>query len=173
MDRLILIRHGDYDPDTGSLDSDGIEQVNRLAAALATYIVRPVSIISSPATRTAETAALISELILNGTEVRYHNVLDIEQDTQTTDDDTKNAAIDNIFNNAGESAATIIMVTHDPIIDDYINHYLRECNGLKRRLHLAVRYAEAVMIDLGNGHVFVAGQSDSGVVIQRYGFAAS
>lgn len=171
MKKLILVRHGDYDADTGSLDSDGLEQVHRLATAIAAHIVSPVSIIASPATRTADTAALISRLACDGIQVQYHNFLDIEQSTQTEDDDTTNAAINNIANTAGESAATIFIVTHEPIIDGYIKHYLCMRYGHKRRLHLAIRYAEAALIDLISGDILVARQADSGVVIQKHRLA--
>lgn len=143
MNNLVLVRHGDYDAETGSLDSDGIAQVERLAAALKDVIQFPVRVISSTTLRTVETAMLIAAALECGDPV-MDDVLNADSNAGLQ---SVMIAIDGIVERTAGDTETAILVTHDHLIHGYVNHRMRDVHP-QRKWHLGLGYAEAIVIEI-------------------------
>ena len=152
METIIITRHGDYDPNTGSLDDDGIAGVNKLADAIKTYVTRPVAIIASPILRATETAELIASLLPGVVEVIECDALADGAEVSGTD---CNELIDAAVANAGEEIATVVLVTHDQVAHNYVNHYLYRAFGVEHPRHFQIGYAEAVVVSARDGEIRV------------------
>src|SRR5450759_110929 len=72
---LTIARHGDYDPNTGALDDDGIAGVHRLADGLSNRLMPPVIIVTSPIQRARETSELLASLLVGVEDVRQCSAL--------------------------------------------------------------------------------------------------
>lgn len=68
--------------------------------------------------------------------------------------------IDNVVSITEHLATNIIMVTHDPIIDDLLNHFLYKYCGSHRQMHMGLRYGEAALLNVDTGEVQVIRQTN-------------
>jgi len=63
MKRFIVIRHGNYDENTGRLDAFGRGQMTELAGELKPYLVGPIRVLSSTARRALDSAEALTKAI--------------------------------------------------------------------------------------------------------------
>lgn len=149
---LIIARHGDYDPDTGSLDDDGVAGIRNLADAIKNFATLPVVIITSPIQRARETAELMASLLPGAVEVIQCHALADGVEVSSTD---RNALIDNAVANAVKDAGAVVLITHDQVAHEYLNYYLRRTFGLDHPRHFQIGYAEAAVVNARDGRVGV------------------
>jgi phosphohistidine phosphatase len=122
MDRLILLRHGKAEPDSTSGDDfdrrlapRGAHESARMAAQLADMGFRPDVVLVSPAARTRDTWGAASEAFPPA-EARFEDHL-YHADSQ---------AIRAAVEAAGEGCATVMVVGHNPGLQELAVALLRE-----------------------------------------------
>jgi len=107
LKKVIPVRHGDYDRNTGALTEKGKAEIQELAEAICSLIgdLRPAVIFTSTRQRAKETTAIIEEKIVGTTRV--------ECDFLTGDDFTDgDLALESILKSITDDHQAVIIVTH-------------------------------------------------------------
>jgi phosphohistidine phosphatase SixA len=117
VEKLIIIRHGDYDPRTWNLTSRGRRQIAALAERLAPLVNHSTRILVSPTKRTRESAdELVSVL---GGEYEVHFIL------ESSGGHIPNKVMDETirFIESTPDIGTIILVTHFEFVKQFPAYY--------------------------------------------------
>jgi phosphohistidine phosphatase len=135
MDRLILFRHGKAEPESASGDDfdrrlapRGLKDSARMGATLADLGLNPDLVLVSPAARTRETWAA-AESAFPGAAVSF-------------DDDLYHAdsgAIRHAAERAGKKAGTVMVVGHNPGLQELAVRLLQEGSAPASLVHRAQR----------------------------------
>lgn len=110
MEKLILVRHGDY-VISGALTAYGRTQMQELAPALAYSVVGNILLVSSPIQRAKESAAILAE---------HFRVPVMEHEVWTAPDDwSDNDGALQFIGDIGANIDTLVVVTHLPFLESF------------------------------------------------------
>ena len=143
MKNLILVRHGHYDSRTSALTASGEEQMHLLAQALVPLVSEGSSIlVTSPVVRAVQSTEILkTELGMEGFE---------QSEALRAEGSRSNCkAVDVLVESLANQYDAVILVTHQPNLEDYPGHLEeRHSRPLERPNRLSYRYGEALNIDL-------------------------
>ncbi|MBR9703955.1 histidine phosphatase family protein [Candidatus Pacearchaeota archaeon] len=161
MKYLLLVRHGEYDEDNGSLNKYGIGQIDRLIESLKEKIKFDSGyVITSPIKRAVESSEIISkglritepvEQVLylsdagsypkkwNGKEVKSCDVYYYEGD---------NSKVMKIIEDRKEKAELIVIVGHKDIIPNFARFFYKDLTRKDPDREFHVRYGEGLLFDI-------------------------
>ncbi len=123
MKLLILVRHGEYAEDTGTLTAKGREQIGILTEKLKQIIggIR-VIIFTSPAPRAKESADILSHAFGGGTPDAHYKL-------SPGEDNFDPARLLDLVRIYKDSAEVLILVTHVEYAEGFPKYYVREVLG--------------------------------------------
>lgn len=119
MEKLILARHGEFDPDTSVLNQRGIEQANALAHALKRYVSQEIVLLSSTGPRAIETAEIIAKN-LGLTTMAYE---ELGSTIRGQEKANYPAALEIIIK---QTKPVVVVVTKGEFIKDFFDYFGRE-----------------------------------------------
>jgi phosphohistidine phosphatase SixA len=138
---LVIVRHGEYNPDTGSISGYGTDQIRKLSIKLQPLIksVKGSTIIlTSPADRARQSAAIIGQVL----EITPKEEKILWSDNQHEYD---LCGLYKIISALQDEV--IIIVTHLEYAEDFPRHFMKKKAGIISDI-FQVEKGQAVVIDL-------------------------
>lgn len=105
--KAYFIRHGSYNPETGDLDGNGIDDVKALHRLLTGLGLKEAKILASPKPRAKQTAEILSGL----GKVEYTDLLKPSADPET------------FYQYLKDESGDVIMVSHNPVLQSLVGLY--------------------------------------------------
>jgi phosphohistidine phosphatase SixA len=144
MERLILVRHGDYDECSERLNPTGRKQITGIARIIGGGLFgKRVHVCYSPIERAEQSAMIMArEMRLSGIEPQP--VLGNEKNSLC---DKEAEEIFRLVEEKRDLADALLLVTHKPVVEQFPN-YFRKREGRIGTAVQQVAYGEAVDIDV-------------------------
>ena len=146
IEKLVFVRHGDYDHGSGELTEYGRKGIEKLAPRIREMLgdVRPTLTLASPRIRARQTAEILCQA-LNAPEAKLHDELLVEVRIERATKEVQ------MFHGAmlpilGE-ARCVLISAHAPVCDLYPSHYAEHVLGFKPEEPFFVEKAEAIVVD--------------------------
>lgn len=141
--KVILVRHGAQDRDSGGLTPVGVQQIKDSAEKIKSFLlvheISPVDIalISSPMLRAKQSADIISRLI----------GIELEADEKLASRSVQAAEIVEKYISEHSQSKLIIVVSHQPQLEDILEHFEKKFCRSFQVSGIGLFKGDAVVVD--------------------------